>query len=119
MLGDAALFDSIKFRVLRAQDFYTPLALNCQKEQHLPALEVYKNQSPTKGRVQKGLESETGRIRFRRVRFQTGSSVSFLALTEFREENLVSSFQPFMRVLKRIHRVFLSQNSAEFGVRTQ
>ena len=36
----------IKFRVLRAQDFYTPLALNCQKRQHLPALEVYKNQSP-------------------------------------------------------------------------
>ena len=37
----------IKFRVLRAQDFYTPLALNCQKGQHLPALEVFQNQSPT------------------------------------------------------------------------
>ena len=36
----------IKFRVLGAQDFYTPLALNCQKGQHLPALEVYKNLSP-------------------------------------------------------------------------
>ena len=36
----------IKCRVFRAQDFYTPLALNCQKGQHLPALEVYKNQSP-------------------------------------------------------------------------
>ena len=36
----------IKFRVLRAQDFYTPLALNCQKGQQLPALEVHKNQSP-------------------------------------------------------------------------
>ena len=36
-----------KFRVLRAQDFYTPLALNCQKGQHLPALEVYKSQSPS------------------------------------------------------------------------
>ena len=35
----------IKFRVLRAQDFDTPLALNCQKGQHLPALEVYKNQT--------------------------------------------------------------------------
>ena len=34
----------IKFRTL--SDFYTPLALNCQKEQHLPAPEVYKNQSP-------------------------------------------------------------------------
>ena len=27
-------------------EFYTPLALSCQKEQHLSALEVYKNQSP-------------------------------------------------------------------------
>ena len=34
----------IKFRVLRAQDFYAPLALNGKKGQHLPALEVYKNQ---------------------------------------------------------------------------
>ena len=36
----------IKFSVLRAQDFYTPLALNCPKGQQLTALEVYKNQSP-------------------------------------------------------------------------
>ena len=28
-------------------DFYTPLALNCHKGLHLPALEVYKNQSPS------------------------------------------------------------------------
>ena len=28
--------------------FYTPLALNCQKGQHLPALEVYKNKSLSK-----------------------------------------------------------------------
>ena len=35
----------IKVRVLRAQDFYTPLALKMAKGQHLPALEVYKNQS--------------------------------------------------------------------------
>ena len=27
-------------------EWYTPLALNCQKGQHLPTLEVYKNQSP-------------------------------------------------------------------------
>ena len=27
-------------------DFYTPLALENGKRQHLPALEVYKNQSP-------------------------------------------------------------------------
>ena len=39
----------IKFRVLREEDFYTPLALNYQKGQHLPALEVYKNQSPKNG----------------------------------------------------------------------
>ena len=36
----------IKIRVLRAQDFYTPLALKTAKGQHLPALVVYKNQSP-------------------------------------------------------------------------
>ena len=30
--------------VLKAQDFNTPLALNCQKGQHLPALDVYKNE---------------------------------------------------------------------------
>ena len=36
----------VKFRILRAQDFYTPLPLNFRKGQHLPALVVYKNQSP-------------------------------------------------------------------------
>ena len=36
----------MKFRVLRAQGFYTPLGLSCEKGQHLSALEVYKNQSP-------------------------------------------------------------------------
>ena len=36
----------IKFMVLRAQEFYTPLALNCPKKQHLPALEVYKISLP-------------------------------------------------------------------------
>ena len=36
----------IKIRVLRAQDFYTPLALKTATGQHLPALVVYKNQSP-------------------------------------------------------------------------
>ena len=52
----------------------------------------------------------TGQIRFRRavlwVRFQTPNSVSFLALTEFREENSVSSSQPIICVPKRTHRVF-------------
>ena len=36
----------VKFRVLRGGNFHTPLPLNCQKGQHLPAPEVYKNQSP-------------------------------------------------------------------------
>ena len=48
----------IKFRVLSAQDFYTPLALNCQKGQHLPALEVYKNRF---GRGVCETESKNGR----------------------------------------------------------
>ena len=39
-----------------------------------------------------GLLSETGRIRFRRVRFQTPNSVSFSGLTEFQGANSVSSF---------------------------
>ena len=51
VLGGAALLPfsaqrCIKIRVLRAQDFYTPLALKSAKGQHFPALEVYKNQSP-------------------------------------------------------------------------
>ena len=50
--------------------------------------------------------SETGRIRFRRVRFQTPSSVSFLALTEFRGASSVSSSRPIICVPKRTHRVF-------------
>ena len=44
--------------------------------------------------------SETGRIRFRRARFQTPSSVSFLGLTEFRGANSVSSSWPFICVPK-------------------
>ena len=52
------------------------------------------------------LNSETGGIRFRRARFQTPNSVSFLALTEFQEENSVSSSQPIICVAKRTHRVF-------------
>ena len=55
--------------------------------------------------------AETGRIRFRRVRFQTPSSVSFLGLTEFQGANAVSSSQPIICVPKRTHRVFFSQNS--------
>ena len=36
----------IKILCPKDPEFYTPLALNCQKGQHLPAPEVYKNQSP-------------------------------------------------------------------------
>ena len=44
--------------------------------------------------------SETGRVRFRRARFQTPSSVSLLALTELRGENSVSSSEPIICVPK-------------------
>ena len=37
----------IKILCPKDPDFYTPLALKKAKGQHLPALEVYKNQSPT------------------------------------------------------------------------
>ena len=53
-----------------------------------------------------GHKSETGRIRFRGVRFQTPNSVSFSGLTEFRGANSVSSPQPIICVPKRTHRVF-------------
>ena len=59
------------------------------------------------GKSEKPLKlSETGRIRFRRVRFQTPNSVSFLGLTEFRWANSVSSSQPIICVPKQTHRVF-------------
>ena len=56
-----------------------------------------------------GQKSETGRIRFRGVRFQTPNSVSFFGLTEFRGENSVSFSEPIICVPKRTHRV--PQNS--------
>ena len=42
---------------------------------------------------------------FRRARFQTLSSVRFMALTELRAENSVSSSQPMVCVQERTHRV--------------
>ena len=39
----------IKILCPKDPEFHTPLALNCRKGQHLPALEVYKNQSPRGG----------------------------------------------------------------------
>ena len=52
-----------------------------------------------------GHVSETGRIWFRGVRFQTPNSVSFLGLTEFWGANSVSSSRPIICVPKRTHRV--------------
>ena len=49
--------------------------------------------------------SETGRIRFRRVWFQTQSSVSFSGLTEFRGASSVSSSLPIIYAPKQTHRV--------------
>ena len=49
--------------------------------------------------------SETGGIRFQRVRCQTPSSVSSFALTELQGENSVSSFRPIICVPKQTHRV--------------
>ena len=43
---------------------------------------------------------------FKRVRFQTPNSASFLGLTEFRGANSVSSSQPIICVPKRTHRAF-------------
>ena len=37
----------IKILCPKDPEFYTPLALSCQKEQHLPALVVHKNQPVT------------------------------------------------------------------------
>ena len=54
VLGGAGFFDNSapavykKYCALRTLNFYTPLALNCLKGHHLPAPEVYKNQSPKK-----------------------------------------------------------------------
>ena len=61
---------------------------------------------PKNGWSGSGFSSETGRIRFRRVRFQTLNSVSLLGLTEFRGEKSVSSSQPMICVPKWTHRVF-------------
>ena len=49
------------------------------------------------------LKPETGRIRLRRVRFQTQAQWVFCALTEFRAENSVSSSKPIICVPKRTH----------------
>ena len=57
------------------------------------------------------LESETGRIQFRRARFQTPSSVSCLALTVFWGEDSVSSSQPIPYLCEKANSPSFSQNS--------
>ena len=54
-------------------------------------------------------KSETGRIRFRGVRFQTPNSVSFFRLTEFAPRNSVSSSQPIICVCKSELTEFLAE----------
>ena len=58
---------------------------------------------------------ERGRIRFRRVRFQTPNSVSAVLLTKRRGGNSVSSFQPVTCVPKRSHLLFAVRRLTEFG----
>ena len=50
MLGGAALFDNSAPAVYKIQRPYTPLALNCQKGQHLPCM---KTSLPIKARLSK------------------------------------------------------------------
>ena len=57
--------------------------------------------------------SETGRIRFRRVRFQTPNSVSFLALTELRGANSASSSQSLFPCQSELTEFF--SELTEFG----
>ena len=53
-----------------------------------------------------GDKSETGRIRFREYGFKHRTQWEFSGLTEFWGASSVSSFQPFICVPKRTHRVF-------------
>ena len=87
----------IKFRVLRARDFYAPLALNCQKGQHLPALEVYKNQSPksappNRSRIAspKGPEKYLDAARQKLPRDTFCRSIALTTGTILKEENMSS-----------------------------
>ena len=83
--------------------------LSCEYEQKIHRRIHPKIQGPLNGGVGglKGLSlfSETSRIRFRRVRFQTPNSVSFCAISELWAENSVSSSQPIICVPKLTHRV--------------
>ena len=70
---------------------------------------ILRNAGNNLGRIPQTWElqiSETGRIRFRRVRFQTPNSVSFSRLTEFWGAHSVSSFQPIICMPTQTHRVF-------------
>ena len=67
----------------------------------------------------RSVNSETGRIRFRRVWFQTPSSVTFkLSLTEFRGGSSVSSSQRVICVCKSELTAFFAELT-EFAQKTQ
>ena len=61
----------------------------------IASIKTHCYQSSTPCLVSWSLNSEKGRIRFRGVRLQTLSSLSYFGLTEFRGASSVSSFQPF------------------------
>ena len=65
----------IKILCPKEPEFYTPLALNRQKGQHLPAPEVYKNQSP-----KLGWSLTSGRRMSGSGRFQGKSGLKVFAL---------------------------------------
>ena len=79
VLEGAALFDNsaptvfFEFGVLRAQDLNTPLALSCQKAQHLPALMVYNEKSPN----QSFFEAQESRIRIAMHRFRSRCQIAW------------------------------------------
>ena len=67
-------------------------------------------QSRRKNAIPSRQMSETGRIRFRGVRFQTPNSVSFLGLTEFRGSEL-SEFLSAYYLCAKANSPSLTQNS--------
>ena len=71
----------IKILCPKDPEFYTPLVLNCQKGRHLPALEVYKNQSPI-------FRTRSTTTRDRNLQFQGavstgGSPLDFLLFLQY------------------------------------
>ena len=104
--GTKARFPRSRFPTPNSRDTFCPPPLSrCptlyrNRSVGMLAENLTLHQRIAKGAGGKGprQKSETGRIRFRGVRFQTPNSVSFLGLTEFRGANSVSSFQPIICV---------------------